>query len=128
MIKGIEHIGLMAKDPEKLANWYREVLDFQVIYKTEAIPPQIFIAGREKGIIEIIPWQEGISEIKDKRTHIAIEIDDFDAAFQHLKKAGVKIEEPIDIFAGGKVLYFRDIEDNLLHLVYRPQKIWNSLK
>jgi glyoxylase I family protein len=124
VIKGIEHLGLMAKDPEKLAQWYEEVLDFRVIYKTASTPPAFFIAGQEKGVIEIIPWEEGISGAKDKKTHIAIEVDDFEGAVQRLKSAGVTVEEPLEIFAGGKVVFFRDIEDNVLHLVYRPKKIW----
>lgn len=124
MIKGIEHLGLMAKDPEKLAQWYEEVLGFRVVYKTASVPPAFFIAGQEKGVIEIIPWEEGVSATKDKKTHIAIEVDDFDGAVQRLKSAGVAVEEPLDIFAGGKVVFFRDIEDNVLHLVYRPEQIW----
>lgn len=124
MINGIEHLGLMAKDPEKLAHWYEKVLDFRVVYKTASVPPAFFIAGKERGMIEIIPWEEGVSDAKDKKTHIAIEVDDFEDAVQRLKSAGVTVEEPKEIFAGGKVVFFRDIEDNVLHLVYRPEEIW----
>lgn len=124
MIKGIEHLGLMAKDPEKLAHWYEKVLDFRIVYKTPSNLPAFFIAGKERGMIEIIPWEEGVSDAKDKKTHVAIVVDDFEGAVQRLKSAGVTVEEPRAIFAGGKVAFFRDIEDNILHLVYRPEKIW----
>ncbi|HEY8344316.1 MAG TPA: VOC family protein [Bacillota bacterium] len=124
MIKGIEHLGLMAKDPEKLAHWYEKVLDFRIVYKAPSTPPAFFIAGKESGMIEIIPWEEGVSGVKDKKSHIAIAVDDFESAVQRLKGAGVTVEEPRAIFAGGKVAFFRDIEDNILHLVYRPEKIW----
>ncbi len=124
MFKGIEHLGLMAKDPERLARWYEEVLGFRTIFKIGE-PPQVFIAGKEKGMIEIIPWEEGVSEEKDKKAHIAIEVDDFDAAVEALRKAGVAVEEPRNIFANGKAAFFRDIENNVLHLVYRPEAVWS---
>ncbi|HHV94476.1 MAG TPA: VOC family protein [Firmicutes bacterium] len=124
MFKGIEHFGLMAKDPEKLARWYEEVLGFRTVFKI-GNPPQIFIAGREKGMIEIIPWEKGVSEDKDKKAHIAIKVEDFEAAVNRLREAGVAVEEPRNIFANGKAAFFRDIENNVLHLVYRPEAVWS---
>ena len=124
MFKGIEHVGLMSKDPEKLARWYEEVLGFRTVFKTGS-PPQVFIAGKEMGMIEIIPWEEGVSEEKDKKSHIAIEVADYEAAVEHLRNAGVTVEEPRDIFANGKAAFFRDIDNNVLHLVYRPEAVWS---
>lgn len=124
MIKGIEHFGLMAKDPEKLAHWYEKALGFRIVFQIGS-PPQIFIAGKEKGMIEIIPWEEGVSSEKDNKTHIAIEVDDFEAAIEQLRNAGVTVEEPRNIFATGKAAFLRDIEDNVLHLVYRPEAVWS---
>ncbi|MGI6037099.1 MAG: VOC family protein [Limnochordia bacterium] len=123
MIRGIEHFGLMAKDPERLARWYADVLDFRIVFQIGS-PPKVFIAGREKGMIEIIPWEEDVAEEKGKRTHIAIEVTDFQKALERLQRVGVTVEEMRDTFAGGRVAFFRDIEDNLLHFVYRPEPVW----
>ena len=98
MIKGIEHLGLMAKDPEKLAQWYEEVLDFRVIYKTASTPPAFFIAGQEKGVIEII---HGRKASQCRLKHIAIVNDDFETV-QRLRNAG---RRTVEIFAGGKVVF-----------------------
>ena len=83
-----------------------------------------FHCRREIGMIEIIPWEEGVFEEKDKKSHIAIEVADFEAAVEHLRNAGVTVEEPgtSSPTAGG---FFRDITtNNVLHLVYRPEAVW----
>jgi len=128
MILGIEHLGVMAKDPEQLALWYENVLDFRIVLKTEGPNPAFFITGAKSGMIEIIPYPEGmeVPSEKDKRMHIAIEVDDFDQAVAKLNAQGVEpAGQPIDIFHGGKIVFFQDPEGNWLHFVYRPQKPWS---
>lgn len=127
MILGIEHIGLMAKDPEKLATWYENVLDFRTIFKTENTPPIVFVAGAKSGILEFIPYKEGMQiPSKDKRMHLAIGVDNFDQAVSRLKAAGVEFPDPpINLFNGGKAIFFQDPEGNWLHLIYRPEVPWS---
>ena len=59
MFKRFGHIGIAAKDPEKLCRWYCDVLGFKVIFeipKTERRPiPIYFIQLGTKTTIEIIP-------------------------------------------------------------------------
>ena len=131
MICGIEHVGLMSKDPQSLAEWYERVLDFRIIFRTEPEALKIFITGKREGMIEIIPYGNGINGLKPHERqvmHLAISVDDFEEAHQRLKTEAVDIcGEPLDIFSGGKVLFFKDPEGNLLHLVYRPVKPWTAL-
>ena len=48
--------------------------------------------------------------------------ESIEAARAHLEGRGVKFSEPVRPAAGGgRVLFFRDAEDNLLHLVERPK-------
>ena len=127
MILGLEHIGLMARDPDKLAAWYERVLQFQRIFQTDGTPPAVFIAGKNNGIIEIIPYPEGmkIPAEKDKRVHFAIAVEDFDQAVNQLTIAGVEFPDPpLELFKGGKALFFQDPEGNWLHLIYRPELPW----
>ncbi len=125
MITGIEHLGIMAKDPVALAAWYVNTLNFREIFRTED-SSAVFVNGAQSGMIELIayPADSPIPD-KDRRMHLAIAVDDFEAALQQLRTAGVDFPEPPrDIFGGGKVQFFQDPEDNWLHLVYRPQTPW----
>jgi len=48
MILGIEHIGLMTDDTNKLAEWYRDILDLKIIYKVleDEDNPIYFLKGK----------------------------------------------------------------------------------
>lgn len=123
MMTGIEHIGLMAKSPETLAQWYVETLDFRVIFKTEGERPIVFISGAHSGILEFIPYPDdfAVPEMKDRRLHFAIAVDDFGDAMNTLERAGVAFPDPpFDLFHGGKTVFFQDPEGNWLQIVYRP--------
>jgi predicted enzyme related to lactoylglutathione lyase len=53
--------------------------------------------------------------------HVALRVDSIEAAKAELSRRGVKFEEEIRPAAGGgRVLFFKDCEGNLLHLVERP--------
>ena len=54
--------------------------------------------------------------------HVALRVDSMEAAKAELEKRGVKFNEEIRPAAGGgHVLFFEDLEGNLLHLVERPR-------
>lgn len=57
MIIGVEHIGLMADDTKRLAEWYKEVLDLKIFYKISENKnnPIYFLKGKKGSIIEIFP-------------------------------------------------------------------------
>jgi len=123
MMTGIEHIGLMAKSPEKLAQWYIDTLEFREIFRTEGDNPIVFIAGTQSGILEFIPYPEtfDIPDDKDRSLHFAISVENFEAAVETLERAGVQFPDPpFDLFHGGKTVFFQDPEGNWLQIVYRP--------
>lgn len=125
MFQGLEHIGLTARDPEQLAAWYERVLGFRIIFRTDARPPVVFVAG-ERGMLEILPESGGdAGRPHDPRTHLAVLVDDFEGALRCLRESGVALEgDAIDIFHGGRVVFFRDPEGHRLHLVHRPVAPW----
>jgi len=126
MLSGVEHIGLMAKDSLKLAEWYEQVLGLRKVFQSDDTPPAVFLAGEKSGMIELVPYPKGVElPEKDKRLHIAIAVDDFDQAMTELTAKGVKFPEPvIHLFKGGKTLFFQDPEGNWLQIVYRPETPW----
>lgn len=127
MLYGIEHIGLMAQDPESLAAWYQKSFGFRVVYKNSKTPPTFFLAPDSGSMIEITPYKEGSplsSDAAKERVHLAIKVDDFEAATSELKKKGIQfIGEPKESFGGMKLVFFQDPEGNSVQLVYRPQPL-----
>jgi len=126
MFSGLEHIGLMANDPDQLARWYEKVLHFRRVFQSDATPPIVFLAGEQTGMIEFVPYHKDMSAPeKDKRFHLAIAVSDFDAAVQELTTQGVVFPDPVmHLFKGGKTLFFQDPEGNWVQIVYRPESPW----
>ena len=55
--------------------------------------------------------------------HLAISVDNFDAAMEELHKRGVEfLNQPIDV-QGNRLVYFSDGDGNLVHLIHRPQPL-----
>jgi len=55
MHPSIEHLGVIAKDTEKMAQWYESVLGFSIIYRNKKTPPTFFVKDIRGLLIEIFP-------------------------------------------------------------------------
>lgn len=127
MTYGIEHVGLMAEDPEALAAWYERVFGFRIVYKSQKTPPAVFLAPDSGSMIEIFPYKEGVRVLtgsEKEAVHLAIEVKDFDQALDDLGKKGVVfIGGPKESAGGVKVIFFKDPEANWGQLIYRPEPL-----
>jgi len=128
MIKGIEHIGIAARDTTALAEWYCETLGFRIVSQSDDTPPSYFVAAPNDAMLEIISASQAPRADHEPRDagirHICIGVDDFDAALAELEKKGVTFTGGvIDLPSGGKVVFFTDPEGNLLHLISRPEPL-----
>lgn len=120
----LEHIGLPAKDPVALRDWYVKVLGAKVRYENGNAAPSLLIQMAGETMIEIYPGNRGIPDTNDNKLngfrHLALRVDSIEAAKAALEKHGVRFTKPIDpAVGGGRVLFFEDIEGNLLHFVER---------
>ncbi|MCX6894639.1 MAG: VOC family protein [Verrucomicrobia bacterium] len=121
----VEHLGLPARDPAALADWYVRTLDATLTYTDGKTPPAFFVRLPGGGLLEIYPAHATNPETANNKLagwrHVALRVDSIAAAKSLLESRGVKFTKEIDsAFAGGRVLYFADAEGNLLHLVERP--------
>ncbi|MBI2688373.1 MAG: VOC family protein [Acidobacteria bacterium] len=119
MIKGIEHTAIAAADIVTLADWYVQMLGFEINYKS---PNAIFVRAENGTMLEIIHG-EGARPANTMKTpgirHLALTVDDFDAAFVRLTARGVHfLTEPLEN-KGNRVVFFADPEGNILHLLQR---------
>jgi catechol 2,3-dioxygenase-like lactoylglutathione lyase family enzyme len=123
MFKGIEHTAIATPDPERLAQWYVDHLGFVVNYRYDR---NVFIKAPNGTMLEIIPseGERAPHKMKDPGIrHLAIAVDEFDAAYQQLRSLGVRfVTDPIDL-QGNRLVFFEDADGNLVHLIHRAKPL-----
>jgi catechol 2,3-dioxygenase-like lactoylglutathione lyase family enzyme len=126
MIITVEHLGLPASNPTQLKDWYVNVLGAKVVFESGQIPPAFFVQFPGGLMLEIYQ-SESVNPVTGHNTlagfrHLALQVESIEQAKSGLEKKGVTFTEQIKPAAGGgKVLFFRDGEANLLHFVERPK-------
>jgi len=119
MFKGLEHTAIASPDPRKLAQWYVDHLEFVINFEYLG---NYFVRAANGSMIEIIPseGERAPQKMKDPGIrHLAILVDDFDAAHKHLQESGVKfLSEPVNN-QGNRLVFFADGDGNFVHLVHR---------
>jgi glyoxylase I family protein len=127
MFGELEHVGIAAKDVEKLSKWYVDTLGYELAYRDPKTGTH-FIKRGKRSMLEITPASDAPRkrrEMKDAGLiHLAIWTDDFDASHAKLKQHGVRFVTDVEEEKGvKKVVFFEDPEGNLLHLMYRPKPL-----
>jgi glyoxylase I family protein len=121
MFSGIEHFAIASPNPKLLAEWYVANLEFTLIFEYAG---NYFVEANNGAMIEIVP-SEGERGAPTAKTpgmrHIAISVDDFDAGLALLKSQGVEFaSEPYEA-SGNRLVFFRDADGNLIHLIKRAK-------
>jgi glyoxylase I family protein len=122
-IFSLEHVGLAARDPAVLIEWYQRVLDAELVWEISRSPLaallnlggtmiEIYSADSSSGLTannKLAGWR-----------HIALRVESLDLTRDLLADRGITFTEEIKpAGGGGRVLFFNDPEGNLLHLVER---------
>lgn len=121
----IEHLGLPSRDPVALKNWYESVLGATLVFDNGQTPPAFFLRLADGLLIEIYEGDFSLKETSDNALngwrHLALRVDSIESAKVELEERGVSFSESVkSAGGGGRVLFFKDAENNLLHLVERP--------
>ncbi|MEO7298337.1 MAG: VOC family protein [Verrucomicrobiota bacterium] len=121
----VEHLGLPSRDPTALKDWYQNVLNAKLIFDNGQTPPAYFLQLGGSLMLEIYEGDFSLKETADNALngwrHLALRVNSIESAKADLEKRGVKFTDPIKpAGGGGRVLFFKDEENNLLHLVERP--------
>jgi glyoxylase I family protein len=125
MILSLEHLGLAARNTPSLRDWYVNTLGAEVIFTNNENPPAFLLRLPGGAVIEIYPAHQSLDDVSNNRLggwrHIALKVDSIESTRAHLTSRGVTFAEDVKpAGGGGRVLFFRDDEGNLLHLVERP--------
>jgi len=123
MFKGLEHTAIASPAPQKLAQWYVDHLGFIINYNYAG---NYFVKTPNGTMLEIIPseGERAPQKMKDPGIrHIAIQVDDFDAAHAKLKSQGIAfLGEPFKV-EENRLVFFSDGDGNILHLIHRQKPL-----
>lgn len=122
MFTGIEHTAIATPNPEALAQWYEKYLGFPIVHRYGG---NVFVKAADGTMLELIPsiGDPVKTEIKTPGIrHLAIKVEDFDAGVQALEQQGIEIFDRIEGGAN-RLAFFRDLEGNILHLIYREKSL-----
>ena len=120
-----EHLGLPSRDPAGLKDWYVRTLGAEIVFDNGEMPPAFFLKLGGGLMIEIYAGDRAIPETANNSLsgwrHLALRVESIETARAELEKRGVQFDQPVKpAGGGGGVLFFKDAEGNLLHLVERP--------
>jgi glyoxylase I family protein len=122
MVKGIEHVGLCAQNPEQLVEWYVSVLNCEVVHSIKE-RLTFFLRFPGGGMLEVYPATDRTTPVGNLYSglrHLAIKVDDFDSDCEYLIGHGADLISEMTVKNQDmKLAFFRDPEGNLLHFVQR---------
>jgi len=126
MFQGIEHTAIASSDPERLAQWYVTHLNFVINFRVAGTRIH-FVKAPNGSMIEIIEASAaapGSPQMRDPGLrHLAIQVTDFQAAYDRLTSSGVHfVTEPVST-GGNTVAFFTDCDGNILHLLHRQNPL-----
>ncbi len=119
----LEHIGLAARDPRALKEWYERMLGAELVHEMRQTPPA-FLLNLGGVLIEIYAAEFSSEDTRKNRLagwrHIALKVPSLDAAKAEMESRGLEFTETVKpAGGGGRVLFFSDTEGNLLHFTER---------
>ena len=122
----VEHVGLAARDAAALKDWYVRVLGSREVLTDGKSPPAFLLEIANGLMVEIYPGDTSVDATGNNKLagwrHLALRVDSIESARAELARHGVVLDEPIKpAGGGGRVLFFKDSEGNLLHLVERSE-------
>ncbi len=128
MFSGVEHVAIASADPKRLADWYVSTLEFRQIYEVDGA---CFVKASNGAILEIIPSRRDHPGQQVDREmdhpglrHMAIAVSDFDSAYRSLQSKQISfVNQPYSTPQGNRVVFFKDCEGNLLHLIQRAEPL-----
>jgi len=127
MFLGFEHVAIASIDSKALADWYIKIFGLRVVSENGKQPPTFMLKAPDGMVIEILPASSR-EKVTYEQTmvgfrHLAVTVDDFEAAEVHLRTHGITEFIERREFEKSKLLFFRDPEGNILHLMWRAKPL-----
>ena len=133
-VDGVIEVPVSADDVDRAAKFYERIFGFKTIFENEdklraldACGRQVILLFKRKAITETIDAPEGEIPAHDVagESHFALGVASeqrLEECITRLGKLGVPIESQARSTFGGRQVYFRDTENNLVELITR--NVW----
>jgi glyoxylase I family protein len=130
MFSGFEHTAIAAHDSKNLADWYIRLFNLQVVHDNGKSPPTYLLKAPDGSVIEILPASPGektnYDQVQPGLRHLALTVTDFDAALSYLREQGIDQFFDSRQSEENRLIFFRDPEGNILHLMWRAKPLGSS--
>lgn len=114
-IEKINHVGLPTSDRAASIGFFRDVLGLEVIPHQIDGNSLVWTRALDGGMVHLIeppPTERG-----DARTHVALQVDDIDAALEAIKSAGIEITSgPGERHNGQRFFFVNDPDGNRIEI------------
>jgi glyoxylase I family protein len=125
-IIGIDHPALAAEDVDRLSDWYCDVLGYEKVVRHDK--PVWILRAPDGTLLEVMPRDDTPRPVRTTWTpgwsHLALRVDDFDAAVAELQQKSVEWSgEEMGAIGGGRVRNFFDPEGNMFQILERPAEM-----
>jgi len=124
VIKGIDHVAVVATDVEQAAKFYTEVLGFREVGRLETSHSGTLVfVGLNGTLVELFGGGKAKSPSDTAEVgyrHICLLVDDVDAEYERLKGLGVDFYmEPATVEEDLRIAFFRDPDGSPIELMQR---------
>lgn len=114
-VKKVDHIAMLVEDMESLLRVFTEVFNLTVSKRIEFPEGKIKVAFLDLGELQLeiiqptgpdTPFARYLETKGQGLHHLALEVDDIEAALQTVRQAGLKLEDEVPrLGAGGQIAY-----------------------
>lgn len=127
MIKKLLHTRYRVNDLEKTVRFYKEVLGLRELRRSKSGRGSelVFLkAPASEELIEICHYPaSGPVQVQPDLTHLAFEVEDWDAFETHLKRSGIIVTDGPHRGSNGEVIAFIDAPEGYeVELIQQPKK------
>jgi predicted enzyme related to lactoylglutathione lyase len=115
-VKGLFHATLPVYDLERAETFYREVLGIPRHSIPSYFPDRVVFLDLGNTMIHLVRYKDEFSRGDYQAHHLAIEVDDLEAAMEAVKTAGCRVLNDIVQRPDMRCFNFLDTEENRVEL------------
>ena len=115
---GLFHATLPVWELERAETFYRELLGIERHATPSYFPNNVVFLDLGSTMIDLVRYGDDVPRPDPRSTHLAIEVDDLDAAFALVQERGVTLlsKEIVTRPDGMRCFYFLDLDNNRIEL------------
>jgi len=120
-LRTINHVGIAVRDRRASLKFYRDLLGLKVIPSMVDAKNIVWMRAGDGPMVHLIEPREGADPppAPAGAYHTAFEVEDFDAALQAIKDAGIEFEPPSERLDGQRAFFLRDPDGNRVEICTR---------